>query len=128
MCGLLLIDPHGSLYDGIMQWLAGKQAGAPHRPHRPPLKDWVVSQNLLRKCETGDPEVLVNNLADTIARVWGQGGLVDAPRFARWVMNVLAHSTGGEEGIRTSALMEWNEANREQGRGNVLRFFVHCWQ
>ena len=28
-CGLLLIDPHGSLYDSLVRWLAWNTCGAP---------------------------------------------------------------------------------------------------
>jgi hypothetical protein len=91
-CGLILLDPHGSLYDSIMQWLAWE----PHAFRELPIvpidlrrDDWIVSYNLLRQRELADPAVLVDNLTDAMAYVWGQGGTNQTPLFARWAGNVL---------------------------------------
>jgi hypothetical protein len=50
-CGLLLLDPHGAVYDGVMQWLA-RYSDVYDRPIIPidlRRDDWVVAYNLLRE-------------------------------------------------------------------------------
>ena len=90
-CGLLLLDPHGSLYDGIIEWLAWNERilDVPVIPIDLRQDDWVVSYNLLRQRSSADPAVLVDNLTDAMAYVWGQGGTNQTPLFARWAGNVL---------------------------------------
>jgi len=90
-CGLLLLDPHGSLYDGIIEWLAWNDRiiDVPIIPIDLRQDDWVVSYNLLRQRSSADPAVLVDNLTDAMAYVWGQGGTNQTPLFARWAGNVM---------------------------------------
>ena len=87
-CGLLLLDPHGNLYDNLMRWLAWNRIDRPIVPIDLRQDDWVVSYNLLRQ-RTSDPAVLVDNITDAMAYVWGQGGTDQTPLFARWAGNVL---------------------------------------
>jgi hypothetical protein len=88
-CGLLVIDPHGNLYDNLINWLAWSKLERPVVPIDLRQDDWVVSYNLLRQREFVDPAVLVDNLVDAMAYVWGQGGTNQTPLFARWAGNVL---------------------------------------
>ncbi len=90
-CGLLLLDPHGSLYDSLTEWLAWNQKyiDAPIIPIDLRRDDWIVSYNLLRQRDTADPAVLVDNITDAMAYVWGQGGTNQTPLFARWAGNIL---------------------------------------
>ena len=90
-CGLLLLDPHGNLYDSLMEWLAWNQKNikAPIIPIDLRQDDWVVSYNLLRQRKSADPAVLVDNITDAMAYVWGQVGTNQTPLFARWAGNVL---------------------------------------
>lgn len=87
-CGLLLLDPHGNLYDSLTRWLAWNKIDRPIVPIDLRQDDWVVSYNLLRQ-RSADPAVLVDNITDAMAYVWGQGGTDQTPLFARWVGNVL---------------------------------------
>jgi hypothetical protein len=87
-CGLLLLDPHGNLYDSLMRWLAWHRIDRPIVPIDLRQDDWVVSYNLLRQRDA-DPAVLVDNITDAMAYVWGQGGTNQTPLFARWAGNVL---------------------------------------
>jgi len=87
-CGLLPIDPHGSLYDGLMAWMAWHNIDRPIVPIDLRRDDWVISYNVLRK-RKADPAVLVDNLIDAMAHVWGQAGTDSTPLFARWAGNVL---------------------------------------
>jgi hypothetical protein len=90
-CGLIVLDPHGNLYDGLMEWLAWNAdvLNVPVIPIDLRRDDWIVSYNLLRQRQTADPAVLVDNLTDAMAYVWGQGGTNQTPLFARWAGNVL---------------------------------------
>jgi hypothetical protein len=83
-CGLLVIDPHGNLYDNLINWLAWTGFERPIIPIDLRQDDWVVSYNLLRQRQFVDPAVLVDNLVDAIAYVWGQRGTNQTPLFARW--------------------------------------------
>ncbi len=90
-CGLILFDPHGNLYDNLMEWMAWNENAlkVPIVPIDLRRDDWVVSYNLLRQRSQADPAVLVDNLTDAMAYVWGQTGTSQTPLFARWVGNVL---------------------------------------
>ncbi|HWD38291.1 MAG TPA: type IV secretion system DNA-binding domain-containing protein [Fimbriimonas sp.] len=88
-CGVLVLDPHGSLYDGLMQWLAWHRIEAPIVPIDLRQDDWIVSYNLLRQRQLADPAVLVDNIIDAMAYVWGQGSTDQTPLFARWAGNIL---------------------------------------
>ena len=89
-CGMLVLDPHGNLYDSLMEWLAWNQniIKVPIIPIDLRQDDWIVSYNLLRQREA-DPAVLVDNITDAMAYVWGQGGTNQTPLFARWAGNVI---------------------------------------
>jgi hypothetical protein len=88
-CGLLLLDPHGSLYDDLLNWLAWNEIDRPIIPIDLRQDDWIVSYNLLRQRSIADPNVLVDNITDAMAYVWGQGGVNQTPLFARWAGNVI---------------------------------------
>jgi hypothetical protein len=90
-CGMLVVDPHGSLYDNLIEWLAwnNRVLNVPVVPIDLRQDDWIVSYNLLRQRDTADPAVLTDNLIDAMAYVWGQGGTNQTPLFARWAGNVI---------------------------------------
>lgn len=90
-CGLILLDPHGSLYDGLMEWLAWHRGilNVPVVPIDLRQDEWVVAYNLLRQRTSVDPAVLTDNMVDAMAYVWGQGGTNQTPLFARWAGNVI---------------------------------------
>ena len=50
-CELLLLDPHGAIYDGVMEWLASTSYiyERPIIPIDLRRDDWVVAYNLLRE-------------------------------------------------------------------------------
>jgi len=58
-----------------MAWLAWHGIDRPVIPIDLRQDDWIVSYNLLRKREA-DPAVLVDNITDAMAYVWGQSGKV----------------------------------------------------
>ena len=88
--GLLLLDPHGSLYDSIMAWLTWQR---PNRPKIIPIDlrqdDWVVAYNLLRSRPGTEPAVVVDSFVQTMAYVWGATGTDATPRFEMWATNIL---------------------------------------
>lgn len=88
-CGLLLIDPHGSLYDSLVRWLAWHKIDRPIIPIDLRQDDWVIAYNVLRNRPKSDPAVLVNNFVQAMAHVWGESGTQNTPLFARWAANVL---------------------------------------
>jgi hypothetical protein len=92
-CGMLMIDRHGSLYDGVVEWLAGYDPEADLPVVLIDLRrdDWVVAYNPLRERQI-DASVVADNVVDSIAHVWGAGDTTDTPRFAhaaRLVMRAL---------------------------------------
>ncbi len=91
-CGLLVLDPHGSLYDGLLNWIAWNE---PHLKNVPivPIDlrqtDWTVAYNVLRPRPKADPAVIVNNFVQAMSYVWGVDGTDRTPLFARIGSNVL---------------------------------------
>jgi len=91
-CGMLVLDPHGSLADGLMNWISW---------HAPELKkvpivpidlrqtDWTVGYNVMRKRSKADPSVIVNNFVQAMAYVWGVNGTDQTPLFNRMASNFL---------------------------------------
>lgn len=91
-CGLLLLDPHGSLYDGLMNWIAWNQTELKDVPIVPidlRHNDWTIGYNVLRSRPKADPAVVINNFVQAMAYVWGESGTERTPLFARWASNVL---------------------------------------
>ncbi len=88
-CGMLVLDPHGSLYDNLINWLAWTELERPIIPIDLRQDDWIVAYNVVRQRELANPSVLVDNLIAAMAYVWGQGGTDQTPLFARWAENVI---------------------------------------
>jgi hypothetical protein len=89
-CGMLLIDPHGSLFDSLINRLTSKGPSClPIIPIDLRQNDWVVSYNALRKREVGDCQVVVDSFVQAMAHVWGQAGTDQTPRFAKWASSIL---------------------------------------
>lgn len=91
-CGALIIDPHGSLYDSLINWIAWN---APHFKDVPivPIdlrqKDWTIAYNVMRPRIIGDPSVFISNFVEAMAYVWGAAGTQTTPLFARIAKEVL---------------------------------------
>jgi hypothetical protein len=89
-CGLLLLDPHGSLYDSLLRWLAWH----PQLKDRPIIPidlrrdDWIPGYNVLRKRQA-NPAVVVETFVEAMAYTWGQRGTDQTPLFARWASNTM---------------------------------------
>lgn len=87
-CGMLVLDPHGSLYDSLMRWLATYEIDRPVVAIDLRQDETIVSYNLLRE-RAASPAVIVENLVEAMAYVWGQSGTDQTPLFARWAGNIL---------------------------------------
>ena len=91
-CGLLLLDPHGSLFDSLTNWIAWNE---PHLKKVPivPIDlrqtDWTVGYNVMRPRAKADPSVIVSNFVQAMSYVWGVDGTAQTPLFARICSNVL---------------------------------------
>jgi len=87
-CGLILLDPHGLVYQNIMAWLARHGLKRPVIPIDLRRDDWIISYNLLRRQVTSS-SVVVSNFVTALAHVWGEGGTDRTPLFARWASVIL---------------------------------------
>lgn len=91
-CGLLVVDPHGSLYDGLINWIAWHPEELKKVPIVPidlRQKDWTVAYNVMRERSSADPSVIVTNFVQAMAYVWGVAGTDQTPLFNRVGSNVL---------------------------------------
>jgi hypothetical protein len=89
-CGMLVIDPHGNLYDNLINWLAWTKFEGPIVPIDLRQSDWVISYNVLRQRQLAAPSVLVENFTEAMAYVWGQSGTNQTPLFAQWAWNIFS--------------------------------------
>lgn len=87
--GLIVLDPHGSLYDSLMRWLAWHKLDRPIVPIDLRRDDWVVAYNVVRQRQVANPAVIVDNIVEAMAHVWGQTGTDQTPRFANMASIIL---------------------------------------
>ncbi len=91
-CGALIIDPHGSLYNSLINWVAWN---APYLKDVPivPIdlrqSEWTIGYNLMRPRLVADPSVVISNFVQAMAYVWGADGTQSTPLFARLAKEVL---------------------------------------
>lgn len=88
-CGLLLLDYHGAVYDGLTRWMAYHGIKRPIIPIDLRRDDWIVAYNVLRKRKNASADVVVSTFVQAMAYVWGESGTENTPRFARWAGNTL---------------------------------------
>lgn len=84
-CGLLLLDPHGSLFDGVMNWLTSNRMVYRERPIIPiglRTDDFVVGYNLLRPRD-GEPSTVIDAVVEAMAYALGQDSAQETPTFRR---------------------------------------------
>jgi hypothetical protein len=88
-CGMVVVDPHGEMFDGVMSWIAAnKLMNLPIVPIDFRRDDQVVSYNVLRQ-RPAEPSVIIDNFVKAMAYVWGQSGTDETPLFERWATNML---------------------------------------
>jgi hypothetical protein len=120
-CGLLLLDPHGAIYDSLMHWLA-RTSYIYKRPVVPidlRRDDWVVAYNLLRWREQVAASVVTDNLVDALAYVWGAGGTDETPRLARNTATVF--QTLYEHGLTLVEVLKVLEFGSHEFRATLAR-------
>jgi hypothetical protein len=87
-CGLLLLDPHGSVYRNTIEWLAAGGQAALKRPVIPidlTQDEWVVAYNLLRRRKSASSSVVVGALMSAIMHVFGTDSARQTPLLARYM-------------------------------------------
>ena len=87
-CGLILLDPHGLVYQNVLAFLARHGLKRPVIPIDLRRDDWIISYNMLRQ-RTASPSVVVSNFVTALAHVWGESGTDKTPLFARWASVIL---------------------------------------
>jgi hypothetical protein len=90
-CGALIIDPHGSLYNSLINRIAWNEKYLKDVPIVPidlRQNDWTIGYNVMRPRTTADPAVLINNMVLAMAYVFGVDGTAQTPLFARNGNNV----------------------------------------
>lgn len=91
-CGALIIDPHGSLYNSFINWIAWNEPYLKDVPIVPidlRQNDWTIAYNVMRPRPVADPAVVISNFIQAMAYVWGADGLQNTPLFARVGKEVL---------------------------------------
>src|ERR1017187_1378998 len=64
-CGALIIDPHGSLYNSLINWISWNEKYLKEVPIVPidlRQNDWTIGYNVMRPRVTDDPSVLIQNM------------------------------------------------------------------
>jgi hypothetical protein len=91
-CGALIIDPHGSLYNSLINWIAGNEPYLKDVPIVPidlRQNDWTIGYNVMRPRTVADPSVLISNFVQAMSYVWGADGIQNTPLFGRLAKEVL---------------------------------------
>jgi hypothetical protein len=91
-CGALIIDPHGSLYDSLINWIAWNEKYLRDIPIVPidlRQTEWTIAYNVMRSRPVADPAVAISNFVLAMAYVWGAEGTQNTPLFARIGKEVL---------------------------------------
>ena len=86
-CGMLLLDPHGSLYHRVLAWMAKNR----HHLNNLPVvtidlqkDDWVIAYNLLRKRDVASPDIPAMDLVKALGYVLKMGGTETMITFRRY--------------------------------------------
>lgn len=93
--GLLLLDPHGTLYHDLARYFAGLSGvDRPFLFVDPSRDDFVVPYNILRARvddagRPAEPSVIARQVLKALAYVWGAAGTQETPRFHRMALNLL---------------------------------------
>jgi hypothetical protein len=91
-CGLLLLDPHGSVYRNTIAWLAAGGKAALKRPIIPidlTQDEWIIGYNLLQRRKSASASVVVGAMMSAITHVFGADTIRKTPLLARWLENTL---------------------------------------
>src|SRR5436190_5829535 len=73
-CGALIIDPHGSLYNSLINWTSWNEKYLKDVPIVPVdlrQRDWTIGYNVIRPRTVADPSVVINNIMVAMSHVFG---------------------------------------------------------
>ena len=87
-----VIDPHGSLYNSLINWIAWNEKYLKDVPIVPidlRQNDWTIAYNVMRPRTVADPSVLISNFVQAMSYVWGADGIQNTPLFGRLAKEVL---------------------------------------
>jgi hypothetical protein len=86
---VVLLDWHGSIYKGVMRWLASNRyLDRPVIPIDLTQKEWVVAYNFLRKRDNHFDSVLSDHMVKQLIYCWGAKDTNATPLFERVVSTV----------------------------------------
>lgn len=83
--GFCLIDPHGFLYDDILQWLAYVQPQREIILFEPADQNRIVGFNPFQDRGSGDLSTLVDRKVQATVKAWGAENGDQTPRLERWL-------------------------------------------
>ena len=93
-CGMLLLDPHGEIYEGVVKWLANQKED--WKDILPPIitidltqKDWITFFNPFRQGVARELTASARLKVEALAHVWGQTDFSKNPTIKRWVEHAL---------------------------------------
>jgi hypothetical protein len=125
--GMLVLDPHGSLYDNIVGWMA--QLGVRRVPVVPfDLRrvDRVLTYNPVRARpgERTRDHVIAANFAEAIGHAWGVSDLNATPRLKKWTTTLLMTLLSNRLTVAEILLLIRSPDLRQQMAANVTDEFA----
>ncbi len=88
-CGLMLIDPHGSVYRNVLKYVVESGLDRPIIPLDFSRDDWILGYNPLRHSAEADPSVIISDLIGAISHVFGLHDIQTTLRFSRVASAIL---------------------------------------
>jgi hypothetical protein len=119
--GLCLIDPHGTLYDRIVQWCATHRMNKRRRIHlmNPAAQDWTIGYNPLRRTEFDEPAVRVDAMVKACALVWNEDS-TRTPLLRKWLRAVFYTLM-----VKELTLLEAKDLTTANDPVGLRRFLTH---
>ncbi len=130
-CALLLLDPHGSLFDGIVNFaVASALDHLPIIPFDCRRLDWITCFNPLRARGNIEASTIVSSCVESLLHAWGQWDAGDTtPRLEKWLRTILltVFFSGGTLGD-SLALLRSPELRRSMVRAMEDEVAHTVWQ
>jgi hypothetical protein len=87
-CGTIVFDPHGSLFDSVIEWCAHHRLDRPIVPIDLRRNDQVIGYNLLRHRSGAQASVVIGEMVKALIHVFGAGDTNQTPLLARWATDI----------------------------------------
>lgn len=123
-CGVMLIDPHGEIYENTMAYLA--RDATYWRSHGVPIlaidltqEDWITGYNFARPRPGMKPEAVAENAAEAIAHAFGASDLKETPSLSKLLEEVIALYV--QAGLPLSSVRSFLRPENLMIRQEVLR-------